>query len=67
MLPEETLSGDVADDRPLLGELVAANLDLSEEDEGDGVFAGNLSMRVPLPQRVALLGGHGSCVDYIAS
>ncbi len=67
MLPEEILSGDVVDDRPLLGELVAANLDLSEEDEGDGVFAGNLSMRVPLPQRIALLGGHGSGRERFAA
>ncbi len=67
MLPEESLSGDVVDDRPLLGELVAANVDLSEEDEGDGVFAGNLSMRVPLPQRVALLGGHGSGRERFAT
>ncbi len=67
MLPEESLSGDVVDDRPLLGELVAANVDLSEEDEGDGVFAGNLSMRVPLPQRVALLGGHGSGRERFAA
>jgi ABC-type multidrug transport system fused ATPase/permease subunit len=67
MLPEESLSGDVVDDRPLLGELVAANVDLSEEDEGDGVFAGNLSMRVPLPQRVALLGDHGSGRERFAA
>ena len=67
MLPEEILSGDVVDDRPLLGELVAANLDLSEEEEGEGVFAGNLSMRVPLPQHVALLGGHGSGRERFAT
>jgi ABC-type multidrug transport system fused ATPase/permease subunit len=67
MLPEESLSGDVVDDRPLLGELVAANVDLSEEEEGAGVFAGNLSMRVPLPQHVALLGGHGSGRERFAT
>jgi ABC-type multidrug transport system fused ATPase/permease subunit len=67
MLPEELLSGDVVDDRPLLGELVAANVDLSEEEEVEGLFAGNLSMRVPLPQRVALLGGHGSGRDRFAA
>jgi ABC-type multidrug transport system fused ATPase/permease subunit len=67
MLPEESLSGDVVDDRPLLGELVAANVDMSEEEEGDGAFAGNLSMKVPLPQTVALLGGHGSGRDRFAT
>ncbi len=67
MLPEETLSGDVVDDRPLLGELVVANVDLSEEEEGEGIFAGNLSMRVPLPQSVAVLGGHGSGKDRFAT
>jgi len=67
MLAEKTLSGDVVDDRPLLGELVAANVDLSEEEEGEGVFAGNLSMRVRLPQRVALLGGHGSGRERFAA
>lgn len=67
MLPEEALSSDPSDDRPLLGELVAANLDLSEEDESEGVFAGNLSMRIPLPQSVALLGGHGSGKDRFAT
>jgi len=67
MLPEEALSSDPSDDRPLLGELVAANVDLSEEDESEGVFAGNLSMRIPLPQSVALLGGHGSGKDRFAT
>ncbi len=67
MLSEETLSGDVVDDRPLLGELVAANVDLSEQDEGEGTFAGNLSMRVPLPNRVALLGGYGSGKERFAA
>ncbi len=67
MLREDIISGDIVDDRSLLGELVAANVDLSEEDEGEGVFAGNLSMKVPLPQRVALLGGHGSGRDRFAT
>lgn len=67
MLPEEKLSGDIVDERPLLGELVAANVDLSEEDEDEGVFAGNLSMRVRLPQSVALLGGHGSGKERFAT
>jgi ABC-type multidrug transport system fused ATPase/permease subunit len=67
MLPEEALSGEVVDDRPLLGELVAANVDLSEQEEGEGVFAGNLSMRVPLPKSVALLGGHGSGKERFAT
>ena len=67
MLPEEALSGDAQDDRPLLGELVAANVDLSEEEEAEGTFAGNLSMRVSLPQSVALLGGHGSGKDRFAA
>jgi ABC-type multidrug transport system fused ATPase/permease subunit len=67
MLSEKTLSSDVVDDRPLLGELVAANLDLSEEEEVEGLFAGNLSMRVPLPQSVALLGDHGSGKERIAA
>ena len=67
MLAEEKLSGVAVVKRPLLGELVAANVDLSEEDEGDGVFAGNLSMRVPLPQSVALLGDHGSGKERFAT
>jgi ABC-type multidrug transport system fused ATPase/permease subunit len=67
MLSEKTLSSDVVDDRPLLGELVAANLDLSEEEEVEGLFAGNLSMRVPLPQSVALLGDHGSGKERFAA
>jgi len=67
MLAEERLSGVAVVERPLLGELVAANVDLSEEDESDGVFAGNLSMRVPLPQSVALLGGHGSGKERFAT
>lgn len=67
MLPEDKLCADVADDHPLLGELVAANLDLSEDEEEEGVFAGKLSMRVPLPQSVALLGGHGSGKERFAA
>ncbi|NIP48353.1 MAG: ATP-binding cassette domain-containing protein [Gammaproteobacteria bacterium] len=67
MLPENMLSADVVDDRPLLGELVAANVDLSEEDEVEGLFAGNLSMRLPLPQSVALVGEHGSGRERFAS
>ena len=67
MLPEEKLTGQPSEDRPLLGELVAANVDLCEEEEGEGVFAGNLSMRVPLPQRVALLGDHGSGKERFAT
>ena len=67
MLPEEVLSADVTEDRSLLGELVAANVDLSEEEEPEGTFAGNLSMRVPLPRSVALLGAHGSGRDRFAA
>jgi ABC-type multidrug transport system fused ATPase/permease subunit len=54
---EERMQADEPEEFPILsGELVATNLDLREEDEGDGRFVGGATFRFDLKQRVAILG-----------
>jgi len=67
MMQEELLVTDTHEKRSLVGELVVANADLREEDEGESTFEGTLSLRLPLPQSVAVLGGHGSGKDRLGA
>jgi ABC-type cobalamin/Fe3+-siderophores transport system ATPase subunit len=54
---EERMQADEPEEFPILsGELVVANLDLREEDEGDGEFVGGATFKFDLKQRVAMLG-----------
>lgn len=54
---DESMQTDEPEPMPTLsGELVATNLDLREEDEGDIGFAGGATFRFDTGQRVALLG-----------
>ena len=67
MLSEELQETEPADRRSLLGELVASNVDLTEEEEGEATFDGRLSAKLDLPQYVAVLGGHGSGKERFAA
>ena len=49
----------------LRGEMVVANIDLTDEDEGESTFAGTLGFRLTLPEKVAIRGGHGSGRDRV--
>lgn len=49
------------------GELLASNVDLTDPDEGDGVFSGGLSLKLALPAAVAVLGGPTSGKDRFAA
>ena len=51
---------------PISGALVASNLDLKEEDEGETTFPGGISLTAELPARLAFVGGQGSGSDRLA-
>ena len=59
------LDADPPADVSLLGPLVASNLDLREEP-GEHAFDSTLTVRIPLPQRVALVGAAGSGAERLA-
>lgn len=64
MRPEEQLLGDPPETGPLTGEIVAANLTLTDDQETavvDGV-----SLRLSLDQRYAIVGGSGSGKEEMA-
>ena len=66
MLPEEGLSTDPESKVSLLGEWVGTNLDLREEDEGDGTFASNSSFKFSLPGRINISGDGTSGKERLA-
>ncbi len=66
MLAESLQEGELEPDTALTGTLVASNLDLSDEDDGEGAFAGGLSLSLGLPAHVALLGTAGSGAERFA-
>ena len=51
---------------PIAGALVASNVDLKEEDEGETTFPGGLSFTAPLPASLAIVGGQNSGSDRLA-
>ena len=65
LLPETLLSADPAKTPALRGELAANGIDLRDEEEGEGAFAGTLSFRLSLPERVAVLGPSGGGRDRL--
>ena len=67
MLEADLQEAEPADRRSLLGPLVASNVDLTDQDEGEGTFDGRLSMKLELPQRVAVVGDHGSGKERFAA
>ncbi|MDX1527998.1 MAG: ABC transporter ATP-binding protein/permease, partial [Gammaproteobacteria bacterium] len=67
MLDARLLSEDPPDGVIFEGELLASNLNLSDLDEGDGVFAGPLTLKLQLPKTVAVLGGPTSGKDRFAA
>ena len=66
MLPNQVLSSDPQSKVSLLGEWVGSNLDLREDDEGDGTFAGNSSFKFSLPGRVNISGDGTSGKERLA-
>ena len=49
----------------LRGDLAATGVDLREEDEGEGTFAGTLNFKLILPETVAVLGPSGGGRDRL--
>ncbi|MFQ5994468.1 MAG: ABC transporter transmembrane domain-containing protein [Acidiferrobacterales bacterium] len=66
MLDERMQVEEPEDVPPLVGELIAANVDLREEDESDTAFASGTTFKFKLPQSVAILGRTGSGQDRLA-
>ena len=67
MLDARLLSEDPPEGVTFEGELLASNLDLTEPDEGEGVFSGALTLKLALPKAVAILGGPASGKDRLAA
>ncbi len=67
MLDARFLSEDPPDGVAFEGELLASNINLSEPDEGEGVFAGALTLKLLLPKAIAVLGGPTSGKDRFAA
>ena len=59
LLAEELLSTDPEVVPELRGDLAVTGVDLREEDEGEGTFAGTLNFRLALPGTIAVLGPSG--------
>ena len=66
MLDPELIDAEPGTRVPIAGALVASNLDLKEEDEGETTFPGGLSLTAELPARLAIVGGQGSGSDRLA-
>ena len=66
MLDPELIDADPESRAPVVGPLVASNVDLKEEDEGETTFPGGLSFSTPLPVRLAVVGGQGSGSERLA-
>ncbi len=67
MLDARLLSEEPPEGIVFEGELLASNLNLNEPDEGEGVFAGGLTLKLALPKAVAILGGPTSGKDRFAA
>jgi ABC-type multidrug transport system fused ATPase/permease subunit len=67
MLETRLLSEEPPQGVKLEGELLARNLNLNEPDEGEGIFAGSLRLRLDLPDTVAIVGGPGSGKDRFSA
>ena len=66
MIAQEQIDAEPETQVPITGALVAANLDLKEEDESETTFPGGLSLTVELPASLAIVGGPGSGSDRFA-
>ena len=66
MLDPELIDTEPESRAPITGPLVASNLDLKEEDEGETTFAGGLSFSTGLPGHIAVVGGQSSGSDRLA-
>jgi len=67
MLDHRMLEEDPQKSQDFTGALIATNLDLTEEDEGENTFAGNLSFKLALPGHTGVLGPPGSGRDRLAA
>ena len=65
LLAEELLSSEPETVPELRGDLAATGVDLREEDEGEGTFAGTLNFKLILPETVAVLGPSGGGRDRL--
>ena len=66
MLDQEQLDAEPETRTPIVGALVATNLDLKEEDESETTFPGGLSLNTELPATLAIVGGQGCGSDRLA-
>ena len=66
LLEVDLLERDTDTAEPATGELVATNVDLTDEDEGDTTFSGNLTFKTTLPTSLAVVGPAGSGKDRLA-
>ena len=66
MLDESSLFTEPEEKISLLEDTVGTNLDLREEDEGDGTFAGNASFKFALPAKINITGEGASGKDRLA-
>ena len=65
LLEEELLSSEQDAVPELRGDFAAAGVDLREEDEGEGTFAGTINFKLTLPETVAVLGPGGGGRDRL--
>ena len=65
LLAEALISSEPERVPAFRGELALSGVDLREEDEGEGAFAGTLNFRLDLPERVAVLGPSGGGRDRL--
>ena len=65
LLAEELLSSEPETVPELRGEFAATGIDLREEDEAEGTFAGTLNFRLNLPGSIAVLGPSGGGRDRL--
>lgn len=65
LLAEELLSSEPETVPELRGDFAATGVDLREEDEGEGTFAGTLNFKLTLPETVAVLGPGGGGRDRL--
>lgn len=65
MLDEEAIFSESDHRISLLGDWIGSNLDLREEDEGDGTFAGNASFKFTMPTKINITGEGASGKDRL--
>ncbi len=66
MIPEEQMASEPTTTIDLGADIVATNLDFREDDEGDGMFAGTATFKLPLARRVGIVGTPASGKDRLA-